>query len=31
MKVKMTNGFKVIWVLEDDVYDATRDGFWVIS
>ena len=31
MKVKMTNGVKVIWVYEDDVYDAIKDGFWVIS
>jgi len=27
--VKMTDGFRVIWVSEDDVYDAKRDGFWV--
>lgn len=27
--VKMTDGFMVIWVNEDDVYDAKKDGFWV--
>ena len=27
--VKMTDGFRVIWVAEEDVYDAKKDGFWV--
>ena len=27
--VKMTDGFRVIWVPEEDVYDAKKDGFWV--
>lgn len=27
--VKMTDGFRVIWVSEDDVYDAKKDGFWI--
>lgn len=27
--VKMTNGDIVIYVSEDDVYDAKKDGFWI--
>lgn len=25
---KMTNGEVTIWVSDDDVYDAKKDGFW---
>ena len=28
--VKMTDGFTTIWVSEDDVYDAKKDGFWIV-
>jgi len=31
MWYKMTNGFDVIDVWEDDVYDAKRDGFWFVK
>lgn len=30
-KVKMTNGDIVVWVWEDDVHDAIKDGFWRIG
>ena len=29
-KVKMTDGYQILWIDEDDVYDAKKDGCWQV-